>query len=102
MLEYTPASTLWKTKPPRSKDPEQSSDVYGVMIPADSAASAMIGLNVDPVGYTPAIAPVYGFMTIAEPPVGWRPIPCERWMPSWTAATVARSSRASIVSFSVG
>ena len=56
MLAYTPASTLWKTVPPRSNEPEQSSDVYGVMIPAVSAASAMIGLNVEPVGYTPAIA----------------------------------------------
>src|SRR5260221_14619345 len=56
MLEYTPASTLWKVKPPIVKAPLQSSGVVGVISPSDSAASATIGLNVDPVGYRPCVA----------------------------------------------
>ncbi len=48
------------------------------------------------------MAPVYGFMTTAEPPVGWWPIASESWMPCSTAFWVARWMRASIVSFSVG
>src|SRR5260221_11122670 len=56
MLEYTPASTLWKVKPPIVKAPLQSSGVVGVISPSDNAASATIGLNVDPVGYRPCVA----------------------------------------------
>ena len=50
MYALTPGSTLWKIVSPRAKEPEQSSGVDGVMIPALSAASAMIGLKVEPVG----------------------------------------------------
>ncbi len=45
-----PASTLWKVVPPIVNAPEQSCGVDGVMIPSESAASATIGLNVEPVG----------------------------------------------------
>ncbi len=50
MLEYTPASTLWKVVVPSVNEPLQSSGVEGVMIPLLSPASATIGLNVEPVG----------------------------------------------------
>ena len=56
MLEYTPASTLLKVKPPIVNEPLQSCGVVGVMIPSESAASATIGLNVEPVGYCPCVA----------------------------------------------
>jgi hypothetical protein len=45
-----PGSTLWKIVSPSAKAPVQESGVPGVMIPALSAASAMIGLKVEPVG----------------------------------------------------
>ena len=41
---------------PSVNEPEQSCGVYGVMIPPLRAASAMIGLKVEPVGYAPPIA----------------------------------------------
>ena len=50
IVSLIPASTLWKTVPPRVKEPVQASGVEGVMSPALSAASAMIGLKVEPVG----------------------------------------------------
>ena len=50
MYENAPASTLWNVKLPIVKAPLQSSDVYGVISPELRAASATIGLNVEPVG----------------------------------------------------
>ena len=41
--------------------------MYGVMIPPLSAASAMIGLNVEPVGYAPEIAR----LSVGVPVVSW-------------------------------
>jgi hypothetical protein len=49
-------STLWKTTFPTVSEPVQGSSVYGVISPAASAASATIGLNVEPVGYSPCVA----------------------------------------------
>jgi hypothetical protein len=45
-----PASTLWNVVPPIVNAPLQSCGVDGVMIPSESAASATMGLKVDPVG----------------------------------------------------
>jgi hypothetical protein len=50
IVEYTPASTFLKIVPPRSNEPLQSNGVKGEMIPLLSPASAVIGLNVEPVG----------------------------------------------------
>ena len=46
--------------------------------------------------------PVHGFITTAEPPVGWYPSFCESAIPCSTAASVARWSCALMVSWSVG
>ena len=43
-------------KPPIVNEPLQSIGVVGVISPSESAASATIGLNVEPVGYTPCVA----------------------------------------------
>ena len=48
-----PGSTLWNVKLPTCSEPVHGLNVYGVISPAASAASATIGLKVEPAGYRP-------------------------------------------------
>src|ERR687884_127833 len=61
----------WRAAP-ISTQPGSLIGVLGVMTPSLSAASAVIGLNVEPVGYRPPIARLYR----GEPAVG--PKSCSR------------------------
>jgi len=48
--ELIAGSTLWKMMLPTSRDPVHGKIVDGLMIPPASAASATMGLNVEPGG----------------------------------------------------
>ena len=50
IVSLAPRSTLKNVWLPRVNEPVHACGVYGVMIPPLSAASEMIGLNVEPVG----------------------------------------------------
>ena len=50
---------LWKTMFPIFTDPGSSITVWGVMVPVWSAATLVMTLKVDPVGYRPAMARSY-------------------------------------------
>ena len=71
-----PPPALCRVIPPSVNEPPSTIVVVGVSTPLSSAATAVIGLNVEPVGYRPWVArSVYGDPVVFEKT--WSTTDCE-------------------------